>query len=1571
MLRMDSHRFYYLSGDAEYRLILANGRCNCVNISILVARDLHVQAPSEPQCQSSTISIEVFLKGALIERFRCGCRISDARSCRFSNLISRRRFSARIVAFAAAVIALLWSCPQAIAPAAAQPAGQPRLNAAMSDTCDSYNPGFIHKFLSPGRYMPLSEVKAGMTGYGLTVFQGTKIERFNVQVIGVVKKVLNGRDAILVKMSGGKLVNNNVIRGMSGSPVYLNEKLVGAISFGFDFAKEPLAGVTPIVDMLDAMVPEKETGNRIAGTSGSPWFVSSSGRENVSAGAPHLTPLMSPVALTGFSSGAEEFLRDRLKPYGMDVTTGGAGALDPTLAAGAPAVPPGGSVSVMLATGDFNVVATGTVTARFGNKVLAFGHPFLQAGAVDFPLATAYVHEVISSLFVSMKLASPVSVIGSFTSDRPWSVSGQVGRSSRLIPAKFVVTDLTRSIKRTYRCNVVDHPDLTPELLASTAMSAIDSTHQSNGPYVARVESLIQAEGLAPIRRTDRFSSNFSAHRSIDSGRFRFLADPVGSFVLRTTSEITNNDFVKASITGVELNITLDDGHKTANLDKVFLDKSFVAPGEQVDVHCLLKPYNGADRLETLTVKVPRDMPDGNMLIGVSSGDEINAVKKRLGIVDPTPENLTQIGKRILDRGRGDAIQLVAALPSQSLVVGGTKLADLPAYWAHVFLSNKATRGPSAVKADISLSKPTDWLIDGSHILTVEIRSPEKVRARSAPYTMSVPSRDETITITEQAKKAIDSVRKTSSSTVPAAGEASSTGQQKSTDKQPAAGSTGARAGSLKDYPHMRPVRIWRQDSDEDFRSGKTNGTTVDSWGRLSPGFQESGVQPIPREPLIWSGVWSRGYFWYGVADQLYRWAGGDSRPEPVAKLAGIMIAAMAADSKGTVYAASVPGGQIWEIDGSGKARPFCAVPEQIPTSLCVDDKDNLFVGVAQSGKVYKVDATRTVSDFFASNQSHVLSLFFSPHDRKLYVGCGENGVVYAVDAGGKATAVCQTPDHFVTGAVKDSRGDLYVATAASGRLVRITASGDVQALATSEAFYKLLYDPATDSVFTGDAEGDITVCKVDPVTGQSFFFPICHTEQEEVLALAADDKKHLFAGTSNLAVLREFDMSRSKDANYESAIKDAGLPATWIAINAWGPDNEPNAAISRQVVAETRTGDSAQPDETWSGWQDAQYKDGAYAISSRPARYLQYRLKWPSAAGRPGDEAIKLGRLEVSYLPRDSAPKFNSISVKPDTPVSGKVSIAVSGSDPDADNLLLSIDISADGGKTWKPLVENVRTDTKMESKPEAAGKPRDKGTAKSPPGGGSSEGSKQKSDEQKPAALKGGVQHDEESNDGLSKGAAPGPIDARRLDEGNSGNDSAKRQDEKDEGKAQEAKGQEAEKKQEPARKAGRASKPVSPMTGSTGQQADRGSTEQANPEEKMSWLFDTTKHKDGNYMLKFTLDDRLSSPEDHMNTVALRAITVANKPPALSSFTSSKDAAGALHFSVQVESEFAPIVNATYRIDSGDTYCMAGLTGLTGGTKGRLVADGIAADRGAHKVEIRVTDSAGNSATRSFNL
>lgn len=1465
--------------------------------------------------------------------------------------------------------------------------GQPPLKAARPapTLIDPQDLTFIHQWLKPGQYMKTSEIKPGMVGYGLTVFQGTRVERFNIKVIGVIKKVLNGRDAVLVRMSGGPMGQSNVIKGMSGSPVYIDGKLVGAISFGYDFSKQPIAGITPIVDMLDALAPGQDRGGPIARRTTESWINASSSRSNSAGAAPQMVPLLSPVALVGFSPRAEAFLSQHLRQFGMTVSSGAAGGMDPTLVSGASrTVQPGSALSVLLTTGDFYSVVTGTATARFGSKILAFGHPFLQAGAVDFPLATAYIHEILPSLFVSFKVSSPIALAGSIVADRPWSVGAQLGRPTKMIPATFAVTDQTRNLRRIFRCQVVDHPDLTPELIASTAISAVDATHQSSGPYLARVATHIEAEGIEPIDRVDRFSTNLSAPAITDSGiNFRFVADPVGSFLLRTTNQITNNSFQKASIKNVKVEITLEDGHQVARIEKVFVDRPFAAPGETVNLSCVLKPYDREPQVERLSLKIPRDMPDGNLIVAVCGGDALNAVKKRLGLTDPTPETLKQVASRILDRPRGDALVITAALPEQSLIVKGVKLVNPPAHWSRLFYSNRHTRGPALVKGELRGAKVTDWLIDGSHILTIEVRSAEKILARKPPYTVVVPAGNETIVTTEQARKAIETYRKSQSASHSSESQDSAAGQPDGSGK--GAGGATLSHSAAKEYPHMRQALVWRQDTEEEFRSGKSEGTTIDSWGRMRPGFQARAEHYLPSDMQIWSGVWSKGYFWFATPDQVFRWKGDGSAPEAVAKLDGVAIPAMAADSKGVVYAASIPSGKVWAISDKEKPHVVFSTSEPIITSLCVDQQDNLYIGAAGSGKVYKLTPAREKKLLFDSQQAHVLCLFYSLPEAKLYIGTGEKGLVYCLDAAGKAEAVYQSPDHLVTGIARTAGGDLYVATAGQGHLVRVLPSGEGQILAASQAFYRLHYDPSTESVYSGDAEGDITQARVDPLSGQPYFVPICHSEQEAVPVLASDGKLRLFAATANLASVRCLEMGLATAAAYSSVIRDAGLTSRWFHLRAYGAFNEPNHLIQNQIRVETRTGETSQPDQTWSAWEEGSYKDQAFAITSPPGRYLQYRLSWRSKTGRAtvaAEPEFTIGRVEVTFLPANSAPKLNSLSLKAGALVSGKQSLSLTGSDPDGDNLLLSIDLSSDQARTWKPLAGDLRAKraNKLASK---AGETEAEPVKDQALGKGKTRAEKEKPEPAKTRVLEGNVEQDEEGDQFNSPEekelrASPGSRQqmtfkrwqirpAPHEDRQQLGAESGQSDADKGDGGEGDKDKQKSERRQDDAAK-GKAKARTEPSRPADGAAA-RADSE--TPAESFSWSLDSKKFKDGAYILRFILDDRLSSPEDSLKSVSLRSLVIDNTPPLIERLSSTNNPDGTIQLRVSVTDSQTPIANATYRINDDEPFALASLSGPPDGLKAAFGVSKIKARPGSSKVEIKATDSAGNSATRTFTV
>ena len=230
-------------------------------------------------------------------------------------------------------------------------------------------------------------------------------------------------------------------------------------------------------------------------------------------------------------------------------------------------------------------------------------------------------------------------------------------------------------------------------------MSAVDATHQYAGPYVAKVESTMEADGIEPLVRTDRFASGIAAHSILEMLMGFMMGNSIAGATYRNASSITSNEFQKASLKSFKIKVTLEDGHQTATIDRVYVDKPFAAPGEQVKVTCVVKPYNHEAKLETLSFQIPRDAPDGNLVIGVAGGDQIDYVRHRMGLSDPEPESLKQIVDELRKQGRGDAINLVVGLPEQTILMGGVKIPDPPSHWSKVLFSNRHTRGPEISKA--------------------------------------------------------------------------------------------------------------------------------------------------------------------------------------------------------------------------------------------------------------------------------------------------------------------------------------------------------------------------------------------------------------------------------------------------------------------------------------------------------------------------------------------------------------------------------------------------------------------------------------------------------------------------------------------------------------------------------------------------------------------------------------------------------------------------------------------------------------------------------------------------------
>ncbi len=1553
---------------------------------------------------------------------------------------------------------------------------------------------YISKWLKAGQFMPLSELKPGMQGYGLTVFQGNKIERFDVTVIGVVKKVLSGRDAVMVRLSGPTMGKNTVIRGMSGSPVYINGKLVGAVSYGFDFSREPIVGLTPITDMLDALTPnhkaDETSGLRHIGYHNLPILGGEFGYENSSAangssqgsdltggitttssGGTRMIPLIAPISLSGFSSGAQEFLGDHLKNFGMSVSAGTAGAIDESLDDDSNAaknypgetIKPGGAVSVLLVTGDFSASATGTATTTFGGNVLAFGHPFMQAGPVDFPMATAYIHQVLPNLAVSFKVASPVKVVGSVVNDRPWAIGGELGRQSKMIPATYTVVDRTRGVKKTFHLNVINHADLTPELLASTAISAIDTTHQSTSPYVVSIDSKVFTDKVGTIERHDKFAGNFAVHGPVDASfKMRGSGDSTGISFLSILTRIVNNDFEKASIKGVNLNIVLDDGHDTARLERIYLDKQKVEPGDTVKVTAVLRPYNKPRETRELALKIPRDIPDGNLLLGVGPGDQIDQLRKRMGVIDPQPENLSQVANRIREQSPGNVLEAVLALPEQSLFLDGRRIVSPPANWLKLFFSDRYTKGPQIVKGEVRAKLAEPWLLDGMHLLALTVERKEKAMAQSHFYNVNPTnsySAQDGIYMTDQARKVLDSSqsRKQDSSSSSSSGSSSlasaissaiSSSSGSSSSEKSTTSSAATSFSAAKQYPHMRSALAWRQSTEEDFRNGKSDEVAVDSRGRLSPGFHEAARISISPEMQVWSAACATGTAGsviFTAHNKVYSWKEGAPGAEQIAKLDCSFAPAITADSKGNIYAAAAPGDRVLIVSsksGSEKHDVLFRTGGDTVTSLCVDEKDNVYAGVAADGKVWRYDASKkTAAAIFDSGQAHITSLWYSPKEKRVYVGTAEKGAVYSIDETGKAKAEYQTGDHIVTGAVKDAKGNLYITTAGTGHFFKVKPSGESDTLATSEGFYSLIYDPASDTVFAGDAEGDITQAKQEEIAQRSYFVPVAHTEEEAVSALALDGRGHLFAATSNFARLLKFDLSPSLKATYTSQIRDGQRPADWSKLLVYGGLSDLDPVLSTRITVETRTGNSSQPDASWSSWAAADATNEGFQLKSPQARYLQYRIKWKqpdkaAASTRRGREPSTIRKVDVTYLPTNAQPFMSNISIQAGSHLSGKQEITITGNDPDHDNMLLSLEVSEDEGKTWKSLASDLRS--KKESSKDSKDKKSDKDKSdksdkdksdktdktektdlnKTDKAEKSETTSKEDKDEKE---VKGEVKEKGKSDDENSDSDAPksdeksdkGEVksSSKRLDSSRAQEPPVEKDKQASKPKTEPAPSKDPQNKEaakdapkdtpkdakdtkdskdakdakdaQTAKDAGKDKTKVkngkdsseSTLTKALNATKSASQGESESQTEQFTYNWDTTKQKDGNYLLRLKLDDRLSNPRGFMENERWGMITVDNSPPSISDVNLVKHD-GSYTLELKADDKLSLITNATYKIDDGSPFAMMRISAdgkqeAADSQSANLSAQLVDVKPGEHKFVIEVTDQAGNTETKTVTL
>ena len=435
---------------------------------------------------------------------------------------------------------------------------------------------------------PLAEVRAGMKGTGRTVFQGREIEEFQVEILGVLKNVGPKQSIILAKLAGGPLAETGVMAGMSGSPVFLDGKPAGAIAFTFPFSKEPIAGIRPIEEMI---APEQSGRARSPSSEAAAamLFRDDRGEQTIEllsaglraptapifSGEPQLVPIATPVNLAGFSRRTLDLFGSRLRQLGLKPAQGtaGGGRTDDSVP-GEAAAEPGAMISVALIRGDLEVSAAGTVTHVDGNRLYAFGHPFLSSGPTELPFLAAEVITLVPNLNSSFKIAASGSLLGTIVSDRSAGLIGIVGKTPALTPVRLRVTSGPSAAD--YAFEIVRDPLLTPYLLQMALFSSIDATQRQVGASTLRLRGEARfGENLPPLRLDNIYSAPTNTALSAAA----------------TTSLMLYYVLLNANIAAEEINLIIEaaDREEWAEIDRVWSDKRKVRPGETIELSAALK----------------------------------------------------------------------------------------------------------------------------------------------------------------------------------------------------------------------------------------------------------------------------------------------------------------------------------------------------------------------------------------------------------------------------------------------------------------------------------------------------------------------------------------------------------------------------------------------------------------------------------------------------------------------------------------------------------------------------------------------------------------------------------------------------------------------------------------------------------------------------------------------------------------------------------------------------------------------------------------------------------------------
>ncbi|MBN1480484.1 hypothetical protein EH223_20720 [candidate division KSB1 bacterium] len=587
--------------------------------------------------------------------------------------------------------------------------------------------------------LPVAEVKPGMVGKGMTVFYGEEIEEFGVEVIDVMHNFYPKLDIVLVKLLGEQVEKNGIVSGMSGSPVYIDGKLVGALSYRFgQFMKEPIGGLMPIEYMLEIEKKNKDreiTLSRqtpylqnfihaaLVGADDTFWTTILNYPEPMESTHPQLNIISSPLMFSGFQSELVNHFISQFRGMGFTpMIAGGAGTGKPQKTS----FQPGSAVSIVFLTGDLAIEASGTVTAVGENKLLSFGHHLFNFGPISLPLAGTQVYATLPSLMGSSKMATATGIVGTFLQDRLAGAFGDLSLQPNMIPVHFEMESPFHET-RSFNFKLASDPafnNMLPFYMRMALIQAAYSARLAGEQNSSRLRGAINLTDGRTLELNDLFTSQ-QTFGFLSSG-----ADAVSAADLVTVlmGNIMINDFNGPDIASVDIRLATMPGKKYSKIESVWQDKTEVKPGESVRLSINIRDNKENIQKISRIIPIPKNISGRQLSIIVSSGSALSRYEVQVSRGKFVPKDFDHLFKILSERRKSQNLYIQLRERDSGLIVEGQEMLDLPPSVTEVMNSRASTGTISRVPDRVVYEQvvPMDDVIIGAKRLILSIESPSK-----------------------------------------------------------------------------------------------------------------------------------------------------------------------------------------------------------------------------------------------------------------------------------------------------------------------------------------------------------------------------------------------------------------------------------------------------------------------------------------------------------------------------------------------------------------------------------------------------------------------------------------------------------------------------------------------------------------------------------------------------------------------------------------------------------------------------------------------------------------------------